>query len=389
MRFDVPQQQEKAAAAIRSTLKQALDVSYAPATKAVQKTHLAYWYDFCKVAQMSPHTCFSANIFAADTAALAAEANILSAFLAFIVIHPRGKKAHNTAAYALQILSTVRAFFADAISRRPGIALNGASAGNLKAVVTGLRRVSPSPVLRRKPILQFHLRAIRARLQLRTNHLHRVAWALWLTQWQGCLRAGDLLRGKKGGAFAWCPAKDTHRGRVSVGIAHDTGGRVIGAGLTLRLKPTKTDMAGESGAVRTFVLDEDPHALSAAAAIKMMLANDPTDGDKEHVPLLRDTDTGGELAYAKAATLFKRKLTEAGYPELATGLHSLRTGGATAYANDDEGGMLVATSMGGWSSTAYRRYIWSCQERLCAASMAIGRADGLDLADRRFPFSSI
>lgn len=54
-------------------------------------------------------------------------------------------------------------------------------------------------------------------------------------------------------------------------LARDTSGRVLGAGLTFRLKPTKTDVTGESGAVRTFVLDEKPHFLSAAAAIWDML----------------------------------------------------------------------------------------------------------------------
>lgn len=53
------------------------------------------------------------------------------------------------------------------------------------------------------------------------------------------------------------------------------------------------------------------------------------------------------MAYTKAAELFRKALTEAGYGEIATGLHSLRAGGATAYANADEGGMLVATAMGG------------------------------------------
>lgn len=180
MRFNLPDKQSAAADTIKSTLKQALDASYSATTKAVHGTTLAYWHDFYAVAQLSPLNCFSADIAMADTAALAAEANILSAFLAFVVMHDRGAKSVNTANYALQVLSTVRAFFADSIGRRPGIALSGVSASNLKAVITRLRRISPSPVLKRRPILQFHLRAVRAWLQLASNQLHRVAWALWL-----------------------------------------------------------------------------------------------------------------------------------------------------------------------------------------------------------------
>lgn len=155
------------------------------------------------------------------------------------------------------------------------------------------------------------------------------------------------------------------------------------------LKPSKSDVAGASGAVRTFVLDLEPGALSAAAAIREMLRNDPTRGNPEKVPLFRDPETKAELTYTKAYDLFKKALTDAGYAEMATGLHSLRAGGATAYANAEEGGMLVATAMGGWSSNAYRRYIWSCQERLSTAGVAIARAPGLNISDREFPFSSI
>lgn len=96
-------------------------------------------------------------------------------------------------------------------------------------------------------------------------------------------------------------------------------------------------MASESRAVRTFVLDDEPHALSAAAAIRRMLEHDPSVGPVEHIPLFRDLETVKKITYSKAATLFKLKLTEAGFEEVATGLHSLRSGGATAYANADEG----------------------------------------------------
>lgn len=109
-------------------------------------------------------------------------------------------------------------------------------------------------------------------------------------------------------------------------MARDAGSRILCAGLTLRLKPIKTDVAGDSGAVRTFVMDVQPNALSAAAAIKDMLAHDPTEVEAEHAMLFRDPETGRKITCTKAATLVKRLLSEAGFLELATGLHSFRAG---------------------------------------------------------------
>lgn len=78
----------------------------------------------------------------------------------------------------------------------------------------------------------------------------------------------------------------------------------------------------------------------------------------------------------------------AGFAELAMGLHSLKEGGATAYAAAEKGGLLIPTAMGGWSSESYRRYIWVSQEQLCQASLEIGRSRGPNIADRLRPFSS-
>lgn len=50
--------------------------------------------------------------------------------------------------------------------------------------------------------MQYHLRAIRLKLDLKDNARHRVLWALWTVKWQRCFRAGDLIRGKKGGDAA-------------------------------------------------------------------------------------------------------------------------------------------------------------------------------------------
>ena len=49
--------------------------------------------------------------------------------------------------------------------------------------------------------------------------------------------------------------------------------------------------------------------------------------------LRRELRTSGKLCYSTLCELFKKKLTELGYPAVEFGLHSLRAGGATAVAN--------------------------------------------------------
>lgn len=113
-----------------------------------------------------------------------------------------------------------------------------------------------------------------------------------------------------------------------------------------------------------------------------MLRKDPHSGDGRKVPLFRDPRTGVELDLGYAAREFKRLVTSAGFPELATGLHGLRKGGSTALANSAEGGEHVARTISAWTSDAYRAYIASTQERLNEASVAIGRERGMTVARR-------
>lgn len=178
VRFQLPTEQLGVRKTIEKALKAALAASYTSTTKSVHNTHLSYWRDFCRIARLAPHDCFSHTISVADTAALNAETNILGAFLAFVVMHPRQGEGSNPAAYALQILSTVRSFFQDRIGRKPGIAIEGLASGNLRAVITGLRSTAPSAQPKRGPIQQFHLWALKMQLDLVHSQFHRVAWAL-------------------------------------------------------------------------------------------------------------------------------------------------------------------------------------------------------------------
>ncbi len=90
-------------------------------------------------------------------------------------------------------------------------------------------------------------------------------------------------------------------------------GRVLGARLSLRVKPTKNDPTGERRIVKGFILDERDSSLSAARAIRDMLAGDPVAGDQERVPLFRDPHTGRELTYETSSRELKRLLRIAGF----------------------------------------------------------------------------
>lgn len=74
-------------------------------------------------------------------------------------------------------------------------------------------------------------------------------------------------------------------------------------------------------------------ALSAGQAIRLMLAGDCVEGSQEQLSLFRDPGAGEEITYERSRSKLRRALHLAGLPTLATGTHSLRTGGATAYAH--------------------------------------------------------
>lgn len=368
VRFADEVQREQAAKTVRVLTSKALGQSLAPSSRCTMSSHLRFWAEFCQLAQLNPNDCFGDGSKDPSGLQIKAEAAVLAAFASFVIAFPRGTAKNNTAKYAGQVIATVRSYYEDSLGCRPGIIANGSSHAHLKAAMKGLRAIAPAVEPKRRPILQYLLRAIKRMLQLESNQRHRVLWAMWLLQWQGCMRAGDLIRGKRESARAWAADKDMHRGRLRVGLARDESGRVIGPSLTLVIKPTKTDRSGEKGFCRTFVLDEDEGSLSAARAVREMLRGDPSVGPLENILLLRDPLRGRELSYANSAKEFKRVLTEAGIKQLASGLHSLRAGGATAYANSEKGGEMVPRSIGIWTSNAKWRYIWASKERMAHAS---------------------
>lgn len=98
------------------------------------------------------------------------------------------------------------------------------------------------------------------------------------------------------------------------------------------------------------------------------------------IPLFRNPKTGSEVTYRESKDAFYGFLESVGYSNANIKLHSLRMGGATAYANVEGGGELLASYMGSWQSEARRLYIGTCIGRAEGIGMRIGRVGRMEIA---------
>lgn len=124
-------------------------------------------------------------------------------------------------------------------------------------------------------------------------------------------------------------------------------------------------------------------SLSAGKDLWDMLAADTELGNLDRTPIFLDPHKGREFTYDAAAVAFKDALRCEINPELATGFHYIRVGGATTYANATAGSEIIAGFMRVWVSEARRLYLWSCEGRLEMAAGEIGSADGVKSLSRR------
>ena len=140
----------------------------------------------------------------------------------------------------------------------------------------------------------------------------------------------------------------------------------------------------------SFRIDPGFSSLSAGAAIIAMLEVDPEPAGVplEDVPLFRNPIAGHEVTYNESRHRLDALLQASGNEALASGLHSLRIGGATALANDPAGGDFVAGCGGLWTSDCRLCYFYAIRERLEAASYSAGRRQGGSLAVRPGPLSA-
>ena len=189
-------------------------------------------------------------------------------------------------------------------------------------------------------------------------------------------RCGDLIAPEKVQGRPWDPRFCLHRGRLRVVPAYDASGRAVGRSLIIDNIPNKINPAGERKDESYFPVDHTPGALSAAVAICDVLRHDPRRGPKSAIPLFVDPDTGLEITYSAVSSFLDYWLTRAGYPELATGTHALRAGGATSVASLCSDGHLLSGLLGNRSSSAQYQYLWAMRHRLEEAAREIGRAGG-------------
>jgi hypothetical protein len=306
------------------------------------------------------------------------EDNIFELFAVYGVHFPRdaGKIARgelNTGETIAGYITGVKSNVELRTGRRPG--LPDKENRRLRLLLQGLRKEAPRGTTPRpQPILQAHLRAVRALLDLEHNPRHRVLWAFWLQCWQTVCRTGDLIRGKRRASYLrWDPAKDLHRGRHSFEPIEGAASDAPRYRSVIQLVPgTKTDQTGEKHFTRSSLVDLAPDSLSAGAAVARMLAGDPVLRlDPAQVPLFRDPATGRELTYRAAKTEFKYYLVLAGYPDLAGGMHSLRRGGATAATALSS--PFVAGCMGCWASDTKFDYMWALRDTIEATALSMGR----------------
>lgn len=62
--------------------------------------------------------------------------------------------------------------------------------------------------------------------------------------------------------------------------------------MKIELKPVKNDQTGEKKFVKSFIILEDPEALSAGDTVRKMLRGDPTSESRTLTPLFRNPQTG-------------------------------------------------------------------------------------------------
>jgi hypothetical protein len=215
----------------------------------------------------------------------------------------------------------------------------------------------------------------------------RMLRAYYLECWQLVCRSGDLIRGKRAAADSpWNPDRDTHLGRVRFEWMVRADGSRMGRCI-LRLEPGKTDPEGRHHFEKTCLVDHAPDALTFGAALEMMLGElEASDDLVTSVPLFCDPRTGRELTYTAAAAALRERLMRCGFPELASGLHSLRIGGASACAST--GRMLMSAFAGKWFGPSSHLYQHAMQDDLEETLLAMARGTGGALAVRPGPVAS-
>jgi len=366
-----------------------MDKAVSPATSKRIAASLKKWYTFAEIFDIDLDTFGDSSSWKEEDMCelINCEGEILAAFAAYIFRNPvvAGKNTIQLRVVVANI-AHVKTHIMNKFGRVPGQHRDGRMALQYTRILFGIKQLQEPPAKPRLPILQQHLLLVKQALDLDNNKMHRALWALWLTQWQGAMRCADLVRAPDINR-PWSPALDTHRNRISAKMIYSSTGKQLGVGLALKVKPLKADQRNERIVVKEFLIDQSEGALSAGAAIFDMIKGDETVGNPDFVPLFRDPETGREITYAQAASDFNAALKAVGLHELARGLHSLRIGGTSALLNAEGGGEHLATTYGGWTSDAVRRYMYVGAGQLAEVTARMARQPRSNLRGEEGPIS--
>lgn len=256
------------------------DLSAAIGNKVQNSSHWQYWTDFMKLMGEDAESFGSSTHAPQARRRIAQEKEMttIKRFLSDLVFKPiRRNKKHNSVSYSRKVIASIREEYSRHYNRTIGIP--GSDFNQiLGRLEKGIRKVAPSEGRPTIPVLQYHMWSVKRTLHLQTNPIDRVLWAMWCTQLQGVLRAGDLIRPTAEAARKWDLNLDTHRGRVS--FQHIRGEPHADGKMRMKidLKPTKTDQAGEKKYIKSFVVMGNTNALSAGDAVQHMLQLDPIPG---------------------------------------------------------------------------------------------------------------
>lgn len=176
----------------------AWELGVAAEKRTVKVSHWAYWIKFCGIWEVD---VFSFRSMVARTdrengLRLENELDTLSVFASFRVFaHRNNDKGRftNSVNYSEQVISSVSVHYAVIHGGRRGITDWPLEVKQLVYTLNGLRKFAPKEVQVKHPILQAGLRRVKTVMNLRDSHMDSTRWVLWLLQWKGVMRSGDVI----------------------------------------------------------------------------------------------------------------------------------------------------------------------------------------------------
>jgi hypothetical protein len=361
---------------LKATLNQE---ALAPRTFQNHETSWRAWLEFCH------HVGLDQDAFGTIPASqpgptaiqLADENDILCLFAIFVVFYPmRVGQEMNRAKTAENYLGAVRVQYEPRLGRRPGAPMPGVNsyASSVKRVFRALHKRAPSERNNSFPLLQHHLRALKRRLNLEGSAHDRCFWHVVLSAWQGVLRLGDLIQGKRERGQPWVPAKQTTLSRFRREESIHSPSKKC---YVLKLKPTKTDQAEEEGWESYFPIDYSDDALSAGAVFEQRFRAGDFDGADGDFPVFYTPKTGREITYDQCRACLISEAPHCGIPVPAARCQSLRKGGNSAAIDDPNGGEITAAFMGHWkhrATSSQSRYSFGLRARTERTATSMARA---------------